>query len=71
MEEMSTGNSSQVRIFEMLIMLFFSWLHKEATIIKYTNTRDPQYLALDVLVTSSTYGKLRSNFPNIRVLTVK
>nr|CAH0111880.1 unnamed protein product [Daphnia galeata] len=49
----------------------YSWLHKEATIIKYTNTRDPQYLALDVLVTPSTYGKLRSNFPNIRVLTAK
>ncbi|XP_046631453.1 putative GTP-binding protein 6 [Daphnia pulicaria] len=46
----------------------YSWLHKEATVVKYSTTKDPQYLALDVLVTPSTFGKLRSNFPDIRVL---
>ncbi|XP_057375389.1 putative GTP-binding protein 6 [Daphnia carinata] len=46
----------------------YSWLHKEATVVNYSHPKDPQYLILDVLVTPAIFGKLRSNYPNIRML---
>lgn len=46
----------------------YSWLHKEATVVDYSHTENPQYLILDVLITPTVFGKLRSNYPDIRIL---
>lgn len=46
----------------------FSWLHKETTVSQYYCTKDPEYLVLDVIVTPSSFGKLKSCFPHIQML---
>lgn len=51
-----------------LISFISSWLHKEATVVDYSHTENPQYLILDVLITPTVFGKLRSNYPDIRIL---
>ncbi|KAI9551895.1 hypothetical protein GHT06_022231 [Daphnia sinensis] len=47
----------------------YSWLHKEATVVDYSHPKDAQYIILNVLVTPAVFGKLRSNYPDIRILS--
>ncbi len=70
--EYRLASTNQTPISNIPSSIFFSsWLHKETTVVRYTNTQDPQYLMLDVLVTPASLGKLKSNFPDIRMFNKK